>query len=80
MNFTVPVEHRMKINKENEKTDKYLDLAKELEEAVEYDGGSETNYTYCFWDGLQGVKRETGWIEDQRKNQNHPNYSTYKTS
>ena len=42
IDFAVPVHHGVKLI-ESEKIDKYLDLARELEKAVEYEGDSDTN-------------------------------------
>ena len=48
--FTVPADHRIKL-KECEKRDKYLDLARELKKAMEYEGDNYTNHDWCFWHG-----------------------------
>ena len=42
MDLAVPVDHRVEI-KESKKVDKYLDLARELKAAVEYEGDSDIN-------------------------------------
>ena len=42
VDFAVLADHRMKI-KENEKTDKYLDLARELEKLWNHESNSDTN-------------------------------------
>ena len=45
MDFTVPVDHRVKI-KENETRDKYLDLTRELLKTLEYEGDCYTNFRW----------------------------------
>ena len=47
VNFAVPADHRIKL-KECEKTDKYLDLARELKKkTVEHAGDYYTNCNWC---------------------------------
>ena len=43
LDFAIPVDYRVKL-KENEKRDKYQDLAKELKETMEQEGDGDT---YC---------------------------------
>ena len=50
VNFAVSADHRIKL-KECEKTDKYLDLARELKTTMEYEGDNYTNCDWCFWYG-----------------------------
>ena len=38
--------------KENEKTEKYLNLARELKKRVEQEGDSDTNHNWCTWNRL----------------------------
>ena len=48
VDFAVPADHRIKL-KECEKRDKYLDLAREFEKTVEYEGDNYTNCDWCLW-------------------------------
>ena len=48
VNFTVQVDHRIKL-KESEKKDKYLDLARELKKTMEHEGDDYSNCDWCFW-------------------------------
>ena len=52
MNFVVLEKHREEI-KESEKIVKYLDLAREQREAVEYEGDGDTN---CNWNGPERLE------------------------
>ena len=45
VNFAVPVDHSLKI-KENEKKNKYLDFARELEKIRENESDGNTNYNW----------------------------------
>ena len=46
VNFAVLVDHRVKI-KENEKIDKYLELARELKKTMEHEGDGDINCNWC---------------------------------
>ena len=52
--------------KENEKVDKYLDLARD-EKAMEHDGDCGTNYSCCAWNSSQRLGKETERIRNKRK-------------
>ena len=57
MAFAVPVDHRVKI-KENEKRDKYEDLArgqkkKNNKQTIEHEGAGDINRGWCTWDNPQ---------------------------
>ena len=52
--------------KENEKVNKYLDLARELK-IVNFEGVDDTNCSWCPWKGRQRSGKETGGTADQRK-------------
>ena len=47
MELAVPDDHRVKV-KENEKKDKYLDLAWELKKNVEHESDVYTKCNWCF--------------------------------
>ena len=53
MDFDVPANHRVKI-KENEKIDKYLDLARELKKKIAtHERDSDNNYiSRSAWEGF----------------------------
>ena len=74
MDFTVSAEYRVKI-KESKKVHKYLDLARELKKAVEHEGDGDTNCNWCTWNDPQRLRRNTGRIGNERKNEDHPNDS-----
>ena len=46
MDFTVPADDRVK-QKENEKRDKYLDLARELKKTMEHENDGDTDCNWC---------------------------------
>ena len=58
MNFTVRANHRKKI-KEGERRDKYLDLARELKNAVKHDDNINTNCNWNTWNDPQRRGKET---------------------
>ena len=47
MNFVVSANHREKKRKENEKRDKYFELARELKKPMEHEGDGDSNYNWC---------------------------------
>ena len=47
VDFAVPADHRIKL-KEGEKKDKYLDLARELKNTMEYKGDNCSKCDWCF--------------------------------
>ena len=63
MDFTVPVDHRMKI-KENEKRDKDLDLARELKKAMEHEGHGDANCKRSVQNDVQRLNKEIGGVEN----------------
>ena len=48
VNFAVPGDHRIKL-KENEKKDKYFDLAREIKKNTKHEGDNYTNCDWCLW-------------------------------
>ena len=67
MDFAVPANHRVKL-KENEKKDKYLDLARENERDV---------YTICncySWYSHQRINKGTGGLGNKRTIRDNQNY------
>ena len=60
--------------KENEKRNKYLDLAKELKKVMDHQSDDDTNYNCCTWNSSQCIK-VTGRVENWRTSREHPNYS-----
>ena len=48
VDFAVPVDHRISL-KECEKKDKYLDLARNIEKAVEHESDDCANCDWCLW-------------------------------
>ena len=48
VDFAIPADHRVKL-KENEKKNKYLDIAKELKKTMEHESDIYTNCNWCSW-------------------------------
>ena len=61
MDFADTVDHRIKL-KENEKKDKYLDLARELKKTVEHESDGDTNCNWCSWHKNQRIGTRTGGL------------------
>ena len=66
--FAFSADHRVKL-KENEKRDKYQDLARELK---------DTNYNLYSWYSHQRIDTETRRFGNKRMSEDHPNYSIIK--
>ena len=62
-------------HKENEKRDKYWDLARELKKTTEYESDGDANYISRTWNGRQRLGKGNGRVGIQRTNRDHPNYS-----
>ena len=43
--------------KESEKIDKYLNLIRDLKNSVEYEGNSDTNWSWYSWNGPQSLEK-----------------------
>ena len=75
MDFAVPADPRVKL-KENEKRDKYLDLARELKKkTVEHGSDSDTN---CYWCGQyshQRIGKGTVKLGNKTTSGDHADYS-----
>ena len=67
-------DHRIKL-KENEKKDKYLDLAKELKKTMEQVGDNYINRDWCFWYSHQIFIKETGGFGNRRTSGDHTNFN-----
>ena len=48
VDFDLPADHKVKL-KENEKRDKYYDLARGLKKPVEHESDIYTNCNWCSW-------------------------------
>ena len=68
MDFAIPVDHRVKINKNKNKKNKYLDLAREQKKTVKHKGDDNTSCNWCTWNVLQKLGKETGRVGNQRIN------------
>ena len=78
MDSAVPADYRVKI-KENEKRDKYVDLARELKTTTQgHKGDGETNCNRCTRNNPQKFVKGTGRIRNQRTTEDHPNCSIVK--
>ena len=69
LDFAISTTHRVK-EKENNKSDKYLVLAR-VKKAGEHEGDGDTDCYWCTWNGLQETGKEIGRMKDQRKNRDH---------
>ena len=61
MDFAIPADHKVKMNN-SEKVDKYLDFTT-AEKVVEHEGDSDTNCSWCTWNSLLRLIKETGELE-----------------
>ena len=77
MDFAVPADHRVKL-KENEKRDKYLDLARELKKTMEYESDGDANCKWCARYCHQRIYTGTGERKNKRTSGDYPNYSIIK--
>ena len=68
----------MKI-KENEKRDKYLDLARESK-FIEHDSDDDITCKWRVWNALPKLGNEAKRVGDRRMSRKHPNYSIAKIS
>ena len=71
MDFAISVEHRGK-TKENEKIDKYINLTRELKKLWNMKVMGISIVVGAL--GLQSFGKETGRIQNQRKNQDYPGH------
>ena len=71
MDFADTADYRVKL-KENEKKDKYLDLAREHESDV------YTSCDWCSWYSHQMIIKGNGGLRNKRTSGDHSNYSIYK--
>ena len=74
MNFTVPVDHRIKL-KESEKKYKYF--ARELKKIIEYEGDNYTYRDWCFWYSHQRIIKGAEGLGDY-PNYNISNYNIFE--
>ena len=72
--FAVPADHRIK-QKECEKRDKYLDLARELKKLWTMQGDNYTNCNRCVWNSNSGITKGTRGLGGWRTSGDHPNDS-----
>ena len=73
MDFAVRAGHRVKL-KENEKKDKYFDIARELKKTVEHQSDNYTNCDWCSWYCHRSIIKETGGLGNNRTSGDHANY------
>ena len=77
MDFAVLANHRVKL-KENEKKDKYLNLAWEFKKTVEQESDDYTNCDWCSWYSHQRIDASTGGLRNNWTRGHHPNYCIIK--
>ena len=73
MNLAVSTSYRVKI-KENEKRDKYFDLAWELKKVIEHESDGNINYSRCTRNGPQRLRNGTRGAGNRRTNRDPANY------
>ena len=78
MDFAAPADHRMK-QKECEKKDKYLKLARELKK-LGHVSNNYTNRDWCSWYSHQRIIKGTRGLGNKRTSGDHPNYYIIKNS
>ena len=66
--------------KQSKNIDKYFELWKKAEIAVEHYGDSYINCSWCTWSGLQRMRKETVETGNQTKNLDHPDHNAVKIS
>ena len=79
MDFAVPADYREKIKK-FKKRDKYLDLARYLENnnnttTMEYESNGDTNCGWCYLKNCPRIGKVTGRLRNKRTSRDHRNYS-----
>ena len=77
MVFAVSMDHRVKL-KESKKSDKCVDLARELTKTIIHETDGDTNCDWCTWNNKETIGKGTGKLGNQRKNRNHIDYSIVK--
>ena len=60
VDFSVSADHKVEL-KENEKKDKYVDLARALKN-MEHESDGDTNWNWCYWYSQQRIGTETGGL------------------
>ena len=73
VDFTVPADHRIKL-KENEKKDKYFNLARKLEKTGKYESDNYTNCNWRSWYSHQRLIKGTGGFGNKRMSGDHLKY------
>ena len=68
------MDHVIKL-KENEKKEKYLDLARESKTPVKRESDGDTNCNWCSWYSHQKTGTESRGVGNNRMNKDHLNYS-----
>ena len=76
VDFAVPADHRVKIEK-SEKKYKFLDFASKLK-IMEHKGNGDTNCNWRIRNHPQRISKETGRLGNKRTSRDHPDYSTSK--
>ena len=67
MDIAILADDRVKI-KECEKTDKYMNLPRELKKTVELESNTYSKCTWCVRNGPQRLRKQTGGIGNNKKN------------
>ena len=77
MDFTVPVDHRVKLQ-ESEKKDKYLNLAREFLRNLERESDTSTNCNWSSWYSHERIDTRTRELGNNMTSGNHPDYCIIK--
>ena len=64
--------------KENEKKDKYLNLARELKKTLKPESDDYSNCNWCSYYSYQRIRTRTGGVRNKRTGRDHPNYSIFE--
>ena len=78
MDFAIPIDHRIK-PKENEKGNKYLDLAKELKKTMEPESDGDTSRNWGFRYSYQRIGTGTGGLGNKRTSRERRNYKILRS-
>ena len=59
---------------------KYRPILGPFRMTVEYEGDSDTNCSWCTWNGHEMLRKKTSGTENSRKNRNHLDHCIVKIS
>ena len=77
MDLSILTDHRLKL-KENEKRDKYADLARELHKTMKHKDDGDTNCNWCTWNNPERIGNRTERHGKKRMSGGHLDCSIIK--